>query len=231
MRLCNVCLTHVAWGTTASWSSTGRRSSPKRMLSSQKVCVALSCSSLFPSTSSCSPLVIASWLCTPAFSQLLSGLWDKNEGDMAVNPRQFYNLFKEAVPYFSGYRWERRDSFYFLISYSMLHMPCKMKTAFWGRYITVSSSDMNKRVCISVNAVNRMHRSSSGSYWISCIQKSTAGLLFADHWRNLNKNMPDSGVWNRFYPLNIDLLKGPISSPFSHLYFFILDSSREASHD
>lgn len=89
---------------------------------------------------------------------------------------------------------EERGSFYFLISYSMLYMPCKMKTAFWGRYITASSSDMNKRVCISVNAVNRMHRSSSGSYWISCIQKSTAGPLFADHWRSLNKNTPDSGV-------------------------------------
>lgn len=40
----------------------------------------------------------------PAFSQVLSGLWDVNEGDVVVNPRQFYNIFKEAVPYFSGYR-------------------------------------------------------------------------------------------------------------------------------
>lgn len=39
-----------------------------------------------------------------AFSQVLSGLWDENEGDTVVNPRQFYSLFKEAVPYFSGYR-------------------------------------------------------------------------------------------------------------------------------
>lgn len=126
-RSCNVCLTHVAWGTTASWSSTGRRSSPKRMLSSQKVCVALSCFTLFPSTSSCSPLVIASWLCTPAFSQLLSGLWDENEGDTAVNPRQFYNLFKEAVPYFSGYRWGRRE----VSSIFWYHTVCYICHAKW----------------------------------------------------------------------------------------------------
>lgn len=40
----------------------------------------------------------------PAFSHVLSGLWDANEEDTVVNPRQFYNIFKEAVPYFSGYR-------------------------------------------------------------------------------------------------------------------------------
>lgn len=43
---------------------------------------------------------------SPAFSQVLSGLWDANEGDTVINPRQFYNIFKDAVPYFSGYRWE-----------------------------------------------------------------------------------------------------------------------------
>lgn len=40
----------------------------------------------------------------PAFSQVLSGLWDVSEGETVVNPRQFFNIFKEAVPYFSGYR-------------------------------------------------------------------------------------------------------------------------------
>lgn len=46
----------------------------------------------------------ASLLPVPAFTQVLSGLWDVNEGDTVVNPRQFYSTFKEAVPYFSGYR-------------------------------------------------------------------------------------------------------------------------------
>lgn len=58
-----------------------------------------------PPSSSCHPsVVIATCYPVPAFSQVLLGLWDENEGDTAINPRQFYNLFKEAVPYFSGYR-------------------------------------------------------------------------------------------------------------------------------
>lgn len=40
----------------------------------------------------------------PGFSQVLSGLWDVREGDTVVNPRQFYSVFKAAVPYFNGYR-------------------------------------------------------------------------------------------------------------------------------
>ncbi|MEQ2276805.1 hypothetical protein XENORESO_010588, partial [Xenotaenia resolanae] len=40
-----------------------------------------------------------------SFSQVLSGLWDVREEDNVVNPRQFYSIFKEAVPYFSGYRF------------------------------------------------------------------------------------------------------------------------------
>ncbi|XP_070825089.1 ubiquitin carboxyl-terminal hydrolase 21 [Chaetodon trifascialis] len=46
-----------------------------------------------------------------AFSQVLSGLWDENEADTVVNPRQFYNLFKEAVPYFSGYSQQDAQEF------------------------------------------------------------------------------------------------------------------------
>uniref|UniRef100_A0A3B4WC34 ubiquitinyl hydrolase 1 n=1 Tax=Seriola lalandi dorsalis TaxID=1841481 RepID=A0A3B4WC34_SERLL len=46
-----------------------------------------------------------------AFSQVLSGLWDVNEGDTVVNPRQFYNIFKEAVPYFSGYSQQDAQEF------------------------------------------------------------------------------------------------------------------------
>ncbi|KAM3618056.1 uncharacterized protein V6R79_014556 [Siganus canaliculatus] len=45
-----------------------------------------------------------------AFSQVLSGIWDENEGD-TVNPRQFYSIFKEAVPYFSGYSQQDAQEF------------------------------------------------------------------------------------------------------------------------
>lgn len=49
-------------------------------------------------------LLIAPCPPVPAFCQVLSGLWDVNEGNTVVNPQRFYNIFKEAVPYFSGYR-------------------------------------------------------------------------------------------------------------------------------
>ena len=39
-----------------------------------------------------------------AFSRVLAGLWDVDGEDTEVNPRQFYSIFKETVPYFSGYR-------------------------------------------------------------------------------------------------------------------------------
>uniref|UniRef100_A0A3Q2PZA6 ubiquitinyl hydrolase 1 n=1 Tax=Fundulus heteroclitus TaxID=8078 RepID=A0A3Q2PZA6_FUNHE len=45
------------------------------------------------------------------FSQVLSGLWDVREGDAVVNPRQFYSVFKEAVPYFSGYSQQDAQEF------------------------------------------------------------------------------------------------------------------------
>ncbi|XP_054644516.1 ubiquitin carboxyl-terminal hydrolase 21 [Dunckerocampus dactyliophorus] len=48
---------------------------------------------------------------TEAFSQVLSGLWDAKEEDMVVNPRQFYNIFKDAVPYFSGYSQQDAQEF------------------------------------------------------------------------------------------------------------------------
>lgn len=56
------------------------------------------------SSSDDTSFLIAPCLLASAFSQVLSGLWDENEGDTSVNPRHFYNLFKEVVPYFSGYR-------------------------------------------------------------------------------------------------------------------------------
>ncbi|KAM7411810.1 hypothetical protein PAMA_021675 [Pampus argenteus] len=46
-----------------------------------------------------------------AFSQVLSGIWDVNEGDTVVNPRQFYNIFRDAVPYFSGYSQQDAQEF------------------------------------------------------------------------------------------------------------------------
>ncbi|MEQ2250950.1 hypothetical protein ILYODFUR_006133 [Ilyodon furcidens] len=45
------------------------------------------------------------------FSQVLSGLWDVREEDNVVNPRQFYSIFKEAVPYFSGYSQQDAQEF------------------------------------------------------------------------------------------------------------------------
>uniref|UniRef100_A0A669CYT7 ubiquitinyl hydrolase 1 n=1 Tax=Oreochromis niloticus TaxID=8128 RepID=A0A669CYT7_ORENI len=46
-----------------------------------------------------------------AFSKVLSGLWGVNEGETVVNPRQFYNVFTEAVPYFSGYSQQDAQEF------------------------------------------------------------------------------------------------------------------------
>lgn len=194
----------MAYGTTVSWSPTGRRSSPKRMLSSQKVC---SCLLLFPPSSyyshsqtMLSPFLIAP--CLPAFSQVLSGLWDENEADAVVNPRQFYNLFKEAVPYFSGYRWEYR--WCFCLPQGQLHLPmrhfCASDVIGVQRQcieIAACNSDRKKTyLCISVfNPVNRMHKSSSGSYWTSCTQKSTAGPSLDEQGRSPNRNMPDLGVY------------------------------------
>lgn len=107
MQLSSVCLTHVACGATACSDLTSTRSSPKRKLNWWKVhflsflfcldclsCVRVSCF-----------LLVSVFLAMPAFSKVLSGLWDVNEGDKVVNPRQFYNVFTEAVPYFNGYRW------------------------------------------------------------------------------------------------------------------------------
>ncbi|XP_077369677.1 ubiquitin carboxyl-terminal hydrolase 21 [Festucalex cinctus] len=48
---------------------------------------------------------------TEAFSQVLSGLWDTKEDDTVVNPRQFYNIFRDAVPYFSGYSQQDAQEF------------------------------------------------------------------------------------------------------------------------
>lgn len=49
--------------------------------------------------------------------------------------------------------------------------------------------------CISVfTSANRMRRSSSGSCWIGCTQKSTEGPLFAGRWRSLMRSTPGLGV-------------------------------------
>ncbi|XP_029689979.1 ubiquitin carboxyl-terminal hydrolase 21 [Takifugu rubripes] len=48
---------------------------------------------------------------TEAFSQVLTGLWEEAEAVSVVNPRQFYNVFKEAVPYFSGYSQQDAQEF------------------------------------------------------------------------------------------------------------------------
>lgn len=46
-----------------------------------------------------------------AFTKVLSGLWDLNNDDTVVNPKQFYNIFKESVPYFSGYSQQDAQEF------------------------------------------------------------------------------------------------------------------------
>lgn len=39
------------------------------------------------------------------FSKVLAGLWECDGGETTVNPGKFYHVFKESVPYFSGYRY------------------------------------------------------------------------------------------------------------------------------
>nr|XP_024000702.1 ubiquitin carboxyl-terminal hydrolase 21-like [Salvelinus alpinus] len=48
-----------------------------------------------------------------AFSQVLLGLWDVNEENYntEVNPGKFYSVFKDAVPYFSGYSQQDAQEF------------------------------------------------------------------------------------------------------------------------
>ncbi|XP_066529105.1 ubiquitin carboxyl-terminal hydrolase 21 [Hoplias malabaricus] len=45
------------------------------------------------------------------FTKVLEGLWDVNRGDSTVNPGKFYHVFKEAVPYFSGYSQQDAQEF------------------------------------------------------------------------------------------------------------------------
>uniref|UniRef100_A0A3B3ZLB5 ubiquitinyl hydrolase 1 n=1 Tax=Periophthalmus magnuspinnatus TaxID=409849 RepID=A0A3B3ZLB5_9GOBI len=49
------------------------------------------------------------------FAKVLSGVWDVNSDDRAVNPKQFYNIFKDAVPYFSGYQQDAQEFLRFLL--------------------------------------------------------------------------------------------------------------------
>ncbi|KAK6304042.1 hypothetical protein J4Q44_G00264960 [Coregonus suidteri] len=48
-----------------------------------------------------------------AFSQVLLGLWDVNKENhnTEVNPGKFYSIFKDAVPYFSGYSQQDAQEF------------------------------------------------------------------------------------------------------------------------
>ncbi|CDQ92888.1 unnamed protein product [Oncorhynchus mykiss] len=48
-----------------------------------------------------------------AFSQVLLSLWDVNEENhnTEVNPGKFYSIFKDAVPYFSGYSQQDAQEF------------------------------------------------------------------------------------------------------------------------
>ncbi|XP_051947736.1 LOW QUALITY PROTEIN: ubiquitin carboxyl-terminal hydrolase 21 [Xyrauchen texanus] len=45
------------------------------------------------------------------FSNVLAGLWDCDGGETTVNPGKFYHIFKEAVPYFSGYSQQDAQEF------------------------------------------------------------------------------------------------------------------------
>ncbi|XP_016373528.1 ubiquitin carboxyl-terminal hydrolase 21-like isoform X2 [Sinocyclocheilus rhinocerous] len=45
------------------------------------------------------------------FSKVLAGLWECNGGETAVNPGKFYHVFKESVPYFSGYSQQDAQEF------------------------------------------------------------------------------------------------------------------------
>ncbi|XP_028850078.1 ubiquitin carboxyl-terminal hydrolase 21 [Denticeps clupeoides] len=46
-----------------------------------------------------------------AFTQVLMGLWDVKSRDAVVSPSRFYRIFKEAVPYFSGYSQQDAQEF------------------------------------------------------------------------------------------------------------------------
>ncbi|KAJ8259166.1 hypothetical protein COCON_G00181780 [Conger conger] len=46
-----------------------------------------------------------------AFSQVLADLWGANRSDAPVHPGKFYNIFKESVPYFSGYSQQDAQEF------------------------------------------------------------------------------------------------------------------------
>ncbi|XP_018581251.1 ubiquitin carboxyl-terminal hydrolase 21 [Scleropages formosus] len=46
-----------------------------------------------------------------AFTQVLSDLWDTKGSETAANPGTFYSVFKESVPYFSGYSQQDAQEF------------------------------------------------------------------------------------------------------------------------
>ncbi|KAJ8411994.1 hypothetical protein AAFF_G00142610 [Aldrovandia affinis] len=45
------------------------------------------------------------------FTQVLAHLWDTNRTDTPMHPGRFYNMFKESVPYFSGYSQQDAQEF------------------------------------------------------------------------------------------------------------------------
>lgn len=65
-----------------------------------------------------------------------------------------------------------------------------------NNYVCISTK-LDKNLYSVFNPVNRMHRSSSGSFWISCTLKSTADHMFAEQGRSQSKSTPDLGVCYR----------------------------------
>ncbi|XP_026097467.1 ubiquitin carboxyl-terminal hydrolase 21 isoform X2 [Carassius auratus] len=45
------------------------------------------------------------------FTKVLAGLWECDGGETTVNPGKFYHVFKDSVPYFSGYCQEDAQEF------------------------------------------------------------------------------------------------------------------------
>uniref|UniRef100_A0A3Q3ESL4 ubiquitinyl hydrolase 1 n=1 Tax=Labrus bergylta TaxID=56723 RepID=A0A3Q3ESL4_9LABR len=84
-----------------------------------------------------------------AFSQVLSGLWDVNDGN-TVNPRQFYSIFKEAVPYFSGYQQDAQEFLRFLLD--KLHTEINRRP-----YVRRTGKDPEQRISEEAAAMWKKH--------------------------------------------------------------------------
>ncbi|KAK5605802.1 hypothetical protein CRENBAI_005625 [Crenichthys baileyi] len=85
------------------------------------------------------------------FSQVLSGLWDVRDEDNVVNPRQFYSIFKEAVPYFSGYSQQDAQEFLrFLLD--KLHTEINRRP-----YVKRTGKDPEQTISEEANAMWKKH--------------------------------------------------------------------------